>query len=77
MSLQATLARAEAEAAAERWLAHKRHCARCAYRARIRDWGWLCLDGARLREASTAAARDLAEARRLDKLPPPGQAALF
>ena len=75
--MQTTTARAVAEQAAAGWLGHKRHCPRCAYRARIRDWKWLCLDGAKLRDGHLAAAAELAEHKRLDREPTAGQEALF
>jgi hypothetical protein len=75
--METTLARAEALAAAEDWAGHKRQCPRCTYRARIRDWEWLCLDGMQLRNRGIETARALAENRRLDRLPVAGQQSLF
>jgi hypothetical protein len=77
MSLETTLARAEADAAAEDWRLHKRHCPRCAHRARIREWQWLCPEGMKTRDANVAAMARLAEERRLDRLPSPDQERLF
>ena len=76
MSMETTKARANAEHAAQAWLGHKRHCPRCAYRARIRDWAWLCLDGMAARDAHLKAAAQLAENRRLDREPSAGQEAM-
>ena len=75
--METTKARADAEHAAQAWLGHKRHCPRCAYRARIRDWAWLCLDGMRLRDENVRASADLAESKRLDLLPAEGQEVMF
>ena len=76
-SLQTALASAESSAAAEAWRLHKHGCPRCAHRARIREWKWLCLDGMKIRDAHLAALRALAEERRLDRLPFPDQAPMF
>ena len=77
MSLQTTLAMAEAAACEQEWAAHKRHCARCAHRARIREWQWLCPEGTKIRDAHVTAQAVLAENRRLDRQPSPGQGTMF
>jgi hypothetical protein len=74
---ETTLARAEADRTAADWTGHKRHCERCAYRARVAHFEWLCLDGTRLRDEHLEAARALAESRRLDGEPITGQEFLF
>ena len=77
MSLETTLASSRARDAEQAWTLHKRGCPRCAYRARIREWSWLCLDGMKIRSAHVTAQAQLAEERRLDKLPAPGRETLF
>jgi hypothetical protein len=77
MGMETALARAEAQAAAEDWAGHKRQCPRCTYRARIRDWEWLCPIGTVLRCRNIEAQAELAENRRLDKHPIAGQQSLF
>jgi len=76
-SLETTLARAEAEQAGRDWKAHKRECLQCSIAAGWRQWAALCPAGACARDAHAEAKRELAENRRLDKLPSPGQEALF
>jgi hypothetical protein len=76
-SMQTTLARSAAALAGQEWKAHRGHCARCGRAVRSRQWADLCSDGAGLRRDSLAAERELAESRRLDKLPSPDQAPLF
>ena len=77
MSLETTLARTEAGARELDWTLHKRHCPRCAHRARIREWSWLCPDGMKIRSAHMTAQARLAAERKADKAPVPGQATLF
>lgn len=73
MSRETTEARYEAEEVAANWRAHKRFCVRCDAAARRRRWDDLCSVGRNARQANLDAASALAENRRLDRLPPPGQ----
>jgi hypothetical protein len=77
MSWQATEARFLANQAAEGWKAHRPDCSRMARAIRERKWFALCEHGAALRRESQDADRELANQRRLDKLPSPDQALLF
>ncbi len=77
VSLQTTLARAAARAAAAEWKSHKRCCPRCSAMSRSRSWPLLCAEGARARGASLAAAGELARQAELDRRPAPGQEALW
>ena len=77
MSMEMTLARAEATAREQDWTLHKRHCPRCAHRARVREWQWLCPDGMKIRTAHVTAQARLAAERKLDRMPSPDQGALF
>jgi len=77
MSLETTLARAEANAREQAWKAHKRECPQCSIAAGRRQWAALCPAGACARDAHQEAQGELAESRRLDKLPSPDQEALF
>jgi hypothetical protein len=80
MSLETTMARAEANTLEQAWKGHKRHCPQCSVAAGRRDWDALCPDGAHLRAGHLEARRNLAENRRLDRQPAPevpGQETLF
>ena len=59
MSLETSLASSRAREAEQDWTLHKRGCPRCAYRARIREWAWLCLDGMKIRSAHVTAQAQL------------------
>ena len=77
MSLETTLANAAARDAERRWREHKGHCPRCTREARGRNWDGLCGSGYSLWTAHRASQEELAENRRLDKLPSPDQEELF
>ncbi len=76
-SLQTTLARAAARAAAAEWKSHRRFCPRCSMASRSRSWPLLCAEGARARRASLAAAGELAWQAELDRRPASGQETLW
>lgn len=76
-SLQTTVIRFEANQAERRWREHYQHCASCGRAVRTRQPGDACATGAAAREYHRAMARELAAARKLDKLPSPDQARLF
>ena len=77
MSLQTTLARAEADAADGIWQRHRKTCHVCGPVARKRQYDQLCPDGkAALQDRNDL--RDAAEREALlDKQPMPGQDAMF
>jgi hypothetical protein len=77
VSMETTLARAEAQAAERDWRNHRLWCSRCSAEARSRHWDQLCNAGAFKFADHQAAQRALAKNRRLDKLPSPDQAPLF
>ena len=77
MSRETTEARFAANAADQAWREHKRDCPRCMAAVRGRQWDQLCAGGGELRTEQTRTARELAENRKLDKLPSPDQEALF
>jgi hypothetical protein len=76
VSYETTLANAKARAAEHEWKAHRTLCHACAAAAKARKWDRLCVIGAPLWAVKGFADRDLAENRRLDKLPIPGQGEL-
>ena len=74
MSYETTLANAKAKAAALDWKDHRTHCHLCAPpRVRRED---MCDVGIEIHDGHRSAQAELAENRRLDKLPIPGQGAL-
>jgi hypothetical protein len=78
-SSQTMLARADATAAARKWQAHVRECAKCA-RARHHhrsDRYLPCPRGGRMLADVTATAEQLAEELRRDAEPDPRQKTLF
>lgn len=77
MSRETALARGQAEHAEREWRDHKRECSRCSAAARQRHWDGLCPMGTGCHGAHAEAQRELAENRRLDKLPAPDQQPLF
>ena len=77
MSLETTLARAEANAREQAWKAHKRECPRCSAAAGARKWDELCPAGLACHDCLVIARRELAENRKLDKMPSPDQEALL
>jgi hypothetical protein len=70
MSIQTTLARIAAEAAAAEAAAHRRHCPGCTGR-------WRCQPGRQLDEARSAALEKLGQQRQADQQPDPGQVPLW
>jgi hypothetical protein len=76
VSLQTTLARAEARHWGDQWRDHRLHCPPCSAAVAKRRWGDLCSAGAEVREQRRAADRELTANRRLDKNPLTGQEAL-
>jgi hypothetical protein len=77
VSMETTLARAEARAAQRDWRNHRLWCPECGTAARSRRWAALCNTGQEVYEAHREARHLLAESRRLDKFPSPDQAPLF
>ena len=77
MSLQTTLARAEARHQQTQWKLHLQGCPRCYRAMRGRAWADLCKFGTPIRNDKIAAERELAHRRELDKLPSPDQETLF
>jgi hypothetical protein len=75
VSLQLTLANAAFRNAEDKWRYHRRHCPECA-QASHRRIPTTCSEGDRLREDFETCKADLAEERRMDKLPVPGQLTL-
>lgn len=76
MSLETTLARAEAEQAAHNWLGHRKHCPACDEAVARRRWDQLCRQGTGLHVIKRTADAELKRKRELDKQPAPGQEAL-
>ena len=76
-SIETTLARNEAAAAADAWKQHKAHCAQCGGADRSRQRALLCMDGSDLKADHFRANAELKRNRELDKLPSPDQAPLF
>jgi hypothetical protein len=77
MSRETAEARFVARSAERDWREHHHGCPRCARAVRARQWDDLCPHGAEFRVLHQQAARELAENRRLDKLPSPDQGVLF
>jgi hypothetical protein len=77
MSYETSIARAVARAAEHEWKQHLAHCPMCTAAARGRRWDHLCDAGQRLHGEHRRAQAQLAEERRLDKLPIPGQGTLL
>jgi len=70
VSIQTTLARVAAEAAAKEAAEHRRHCPGCSGR-------WRCQTGRQLDEARGAALAVLSAERLADQQPAEGQAVLW
>jgi hypothetical protein len=77
VSYETTIASAKARAAEHEWKAHRQGCAACTAGARARKWDRLCALGTTLHHNHRAARIQLAENRRLDKAPVPGQEAML
>jgi hypothetical protein len=77
MTLQTTLARAEARHWDDQWRDHRLHCPPCSAAVAKRRRNDLCPAGAEVREQRRLASRALAANRRLDKIPPAGQETLL
>ena len=77
MSIETTLARADARAAEDRWQAHRWDCPVCVTGQRRRKPAEMCDQGSDLYRDRDATARELERQRELDKQPIPGQGALF
>ena len=77
MSLQTTLARAEALECERRWRDHKANCPVCTRAVRSRRWAEMCGEGGRLRRDWKETVVILAHERKLDRQPAPGQTTLF
>jgi len=77
MSVETTLARADAALADTRWRAHCRDCPQCVTAHRARKPDQMCVAGAGLRRAHRDADAELERQRELDLRPIPGQQALF
>jgi len=77
VSRETTEARAVARASAADWKRHKATCPACAMATDKRKRGDLCPVGAKLLGQQAADAAELAENRRLDKMPSPDQEPLF
>lgn len=77
MSYQVTQARAVAQACDRAWRAHRHTCATCSLAAQGRKWDRLCREGRALWDDRGRTARELAEERRLDAEPAPGQETMF
>jgi hypothetical protein len=77
MSIETTLANAEARAAEGRWKWHKQGCPQCSTAQRARKPTQMCPAGGGLYSERTAALGELIRQRELDKAPIPGQEMLF
>lgn len=77
VSIQTTLARAEARGAEEGWAAHKFGCARCSEAQHTRHMDQACPDGWKLYRHRRDALAGLARQRELDRQPIDGQGELF
>lgn len=77
MSLQLTLANAEQRAADERWRWHKLGCPGCSSAQHSRKPEQMCSGGIVLYSDLKARERELAEERRLERMPLAGQEGLF
>lgn len=77
MSRETALARGQARQAVDAWRLHCQGCTRCTWSARRRTGPGPCKQGASLWLAHESAQKELAESKRLDSLPCPGQEALF
>jgi hypothetical protein len=76
-TLDTRRARWAAEQAAGQDREHLHHCVTCTRAARLRKVTERCPEGLKLAGARRTTADRLRTERELDKLPPPGQAALF
>jgi hypothetical protein len=79
MSLDTTLARAAARAAADRWQWHYKGCHRChaaAGRVTVQR-GLLCPEGLQLHDDRRTTAAEAKRQAELDKAPSPDQGTLF
>jgi hypothetical protein len=76
-SYQTTLARAAARDADRAWRRHRMFCSACDLAARERRYADLCPEGAGMRHERRELHAAAEHEAKLDKLPPPGQAALF
>lgn len=70
-------ARQDAAAAGAAWKTHKRDCITCTRATRKRELQDMCTDGWKIYAARRDSAKHLADEREADKLPVPGQRALF
>lgn len=77
MSLESTLARADARTADDAWKQHRRQCATCSPAARRRRWDELCARGTELRTAQAQAADVLKQQLALDRQSDPRGLKLF
>lgn len=77
MSLDTTLAKAAASAAAEKWQWHYKACHRCHPAAKMRRHDLLCPEGVRLHDDVRETAAEARRQAELDKQPNPAQDALF
>jgi hypothetical protein len=77
VSRETTEARIAEQYAANAWKYHRGGCPECAAAARARHWGELCQTGAEARSVHAVAAAILADNKRLDRMPIPGQEPIF
>lgn len=77
MSIELTLARAEARIADDTWKAHQMHCPRCGEAVRDRKLAALCSAGRELHSALRTARAAVARERQLDAAPLPDQETLW
>ena len=77
MSIETTLARAQAMHAGTCWYDHRRDCPQCVTAQRARKPYRLCTAGAPLYAAHRQAEADLTRHIKLDKQPMAGQEAMF
>ena len=77
MSRETAEAQFDAARADRAWRDHYQNCAGCGRAIRQRRWQDCCDSGWALRHEQISTARALGEARKLDRMPSPGQASLF
>jgi hypothetical protein len=77
VSYETTIASAKARAAEHEWKAHRQGCAACTAAARARKREAMCDPGPALYDGHRSAQAELAENRRADKAPVPGQQAML
>jgi hypothetical protein len=77
VSYETTIANAKARAAEHEWKWHRQGCPVCTAAARARKREAMCDPGLALYDKHRTAQAELAENRRADKAPVPGQQAML